>query len=374
MATTTSPSAEKGAPLTARIGASATTTESRALIVAVAALVLGFLVGMLFVGGRSMPIAGRDSLGTYVAFIAAVFAAVVFAVGYLLPSPGASQRQRPEKATWRLVLNIVALALAHAAIALLLTVGLSLVIAQAFIGAEVFAFSSALIIGIGAALASYTTYLSAAGMTTSRIATVLAVFLVLGVITSMLSTSDPLWWQKNISALGIGDNLSSATFNFTLLVAGAIITAIAGYLAAELGTGRLARAPREADGRREHTRIEVLRWALLVMGVFLACVGIFPVDWVVWVHNTFATGLLVIFGGLVIAIRWIVPRLSLVFVLVGYGFLVVVVGAAAMFFLGVYNLTAVEIIGFALIFTWLILLIRNISAGSHDAAHAEARA
>ena len=190
-----------------------------------------------------------------------MFAAVVFAVGYLLPSPGASQRQRPEKATWRLVLNIVALALAHAAIALLLTVGLSLVLAQAFIGAEVFAFSSALIIGIGAALASYTTYLSAAGMTTSRIATVLAVFLVLGVITSMLSTTDPLWWQKNISALGIGDNLSSATFNLTLLVAGAIITAIASYLAAELATGHLARGPREADDRREHTRIEVLRWA-----------------------------------------------------------------------------------------------------------------
>lgn len=364
----------KDAPLVARIGASATTTESRALVVAVAALVLGFLVGTLFVGGRSMPISGPDSLGTHVAFISAVFAAIVFAVGYLLPSPGASQRQRPERSTWRLVLNIVALALAHAAIALLLMVGLSLVLAQAFIGAEVFAFSSALIIGIGAALVSYTSYLSASGMTTSRIATVLAVFLVLGVITSMLSTTDPLWWQKNISALGIGNNLSSATFNLTLLVAGAIITAIASYLAAELATGHLASAPREADDRREHTRIEVLRWSLVVMGVFLACVGIFPVDWVVWVHNTFATGLLVIFGGLVIAIRWIVPRLPIVFVLVGYGFLVVVVGAATMFFLGIYNLTAVEIIGFALIFTWLILLIRNISAGSHDAAHAEAHA
>jgi hypothetical protein len=365
MTTTT----EKDAPLVARIGASAATTESRALYVAVAALVLGFLVGMIFVAGRSMPISGRDSLGTLVGFVSAVFAAVVFAVGYLLPAPGASQRQRPERSTWRLVLNIVALALAHAAIALLLMVGLSIILADAFIGAVVFPFSSAVIIGIGAALVSYTAYLSAAGMTTTRVATVLAVFLVLGVITSMLSTTDPLWWEKNISALGIGGNLSSATFNLTLLVAGAIITAIASYLAAELATGHLASAPREADDRRERTRIEVLRWALIALGVFLACVGIFPVDWVEWVHNTFATGLVVIFAALVVAIRWIVPRLPLVFVLVGYGFLVVVLGAVVFFALGIYNLTAVEIIGFALIFTWLILLIRNISAGSHDAAH-----
>jgi len=365
--TTTS---EKDAPLVARIGASATTTESRALYVAVAALVLGFLVGMLFVGGRSMPISGPNSLGTIVAFVCGAFAAVVFAVGYLLPSPGASQRQRPETSTWRLVLNIVALALAHAAIALLLMVGLSIVLADAFIGAVVFPFSSAVIVGIGTALVSYTAYLSASGMTTTRVATVLAVFLVFGVITSMLSTTDPLWWEKNISALGIGGNASSATFNLTLIVAGAIITAIASYLAAELATGHLASDPREADDRREHVRIEVLRWTLIALGVFLACVGVFRVDWVEWVHNTFATGLIVIFAGLVAAIRWIVPRLPLVFVLVGYGFLAVVLGAAVFFFLGIYNLTAVEIIGFALIFTWLILLIRNISAGSHDSAHA----
>lgn len=365
--TTTS---EKEVPLAARIGASAATTESRALYVAVAALALGFLVGALFVGGRSMPISGPNSLGTIVAFVSAAFAAIVFAVGYLLPSPGASQRQRPEQSTWRLVLNIVALALAHAAIALLLMVGLSIVLADAFIGAEVFAFSSALIVGIGAALVSYTSYLSAAGMTTTRIASVLAVFLVLGVLTSMLSTSDPLWWEKNISALGIGGDVSSATFNLTLLIAGAIITAIASYLAAELATGHLASDPREADDRHERARIEVLRWSLIGLGVFLALVGVFRVDWVEWVHNTFATGLIVIFAGLVVGIRWIVPRLPVVFVLVGYGFLAVVLGAAVFFFLGIYNLTAVEIIGFALIFTWLILLIRNISAGSHDRANA----
>jgi hypothetical protein len=69
---------------------------------------------------------------------------------------------------------------------------------------------------------------------------------------------------------------------------------------------------------------------------------------------------------MVIGLPRLVPRMPVVFVVVGYVFLGVVLFASVLFALGIYNLTAVEIIGFALIFTWLIVLIRNISAGAHD--------
>ncbi|PZQ89096.1 MAG: hypothetical protein DI534_10015 [Leifsonia xyli] len=351
----------------ARLGATATTNESRAIIVGGAALLVGFVVGFIVVGGRSLPITGASSLGTFAAVVAAALTAVAFVVGYLLPAPGSRRRTHPEPTRWRLAINLAALALAHAAITLLLLEGMSIVLADAFIGAEVYAFSSSLLIGIASALASYAAFLSASGMTTTRIATVLALYLVVGVMAAMLSTSDPQWWEKNISALGIGDDFSSWIFNVTLIVAGALITAISVYLVTELRQGRLARARQDADDRAEAGRIRKLGTALVLLGVFLALVGVFPVSWIEWVHNTFATGLVVIFAGLVVGIRWIVPGLPEVFFIVGYLFLAVVVFATVLFAVGIYNLTAMEIIGFALIFGWLILLIRNISASGSDA-------
>ena len=52
----------------------------------------------------------------------------------------------------------------------------------------------------------------------------------------MLSSSDPLWWQKNLSALGMTDDVSSLAFNLTLIIAGAIVTIIARYGTANLPT------------------------------------------------------------------------------------------------------------------------------------------
>jgi hypothetical membrane protein len=358
-------STREAGPL-ARLGANATTNESRAILMGGTALALGFVVGFLVIGGRSLPITGTGSLGMISALVTAGMTAIAFVVGYLLPAPGSRRRTHPEPSTWRLGVNVTALALAHAAIALLLLEGISIVMSDAFIGAKVYAFSSALIVGISAALASYATFLSASGMTTTRIATVLALYLVVGLMAAMLSTSDPRWWEKNISALGIGDDVSSWIFNVTLIVAGTLITAISVYLMTELGQGHLARGPHDADDRNEATRIRVLGGALVLLGVFLALVGVFPANWIEWVHNIFSTGLVVIFAGLVVGIRWIVPGLPEVFFVVGYVFLGVVLLATMMFVIGFYTLTATEIVVFALIFAWLVLLIRNISASGTD--------
>ena len=354
--------------LLAGFTASSVTTESRATFVAVASIGVGFLAGVLVVNERSLDISGAGSLGAITGVIAAIVAFAAFALGFLVPAPGARRRTHPETRTWRLIVNLIALGIAHAAITLLLLVGLSIVFADAFIGAEVFAFSSALIVALASGLVGYASFLSGAGLTTGRIASVLAIYLVVGVMAAMLSTSDPQWWEQNISALGIGGGYSSAIFNFTLIVAGVLITAIAVYLAAELRTTHLARAASDTDPALAARRIQILQWGLGGLGVFLMGVGVFPVNWLDWLHNTFASGLVVIFAALIAGIRWLIPGLPLVFVAVGYGFLAIVVGATVFFFLGIYTLTAMEIVGFALIFTWLILLIRNVSAGGADAA------
>ncbi|WP_167052367.1 hypothetical protein [Salinibacterium sp. ZJ77] len=357
-------------PLRTRIVATARTTESRALLVAAAAFALAFLTAIIGVRFQSLPISGAWSLGAWTSAVAAIAAAAAFCVGYLLPAPTATRHLRPTMPRWRLTLDISALALAHGFTTLLLLEGLSIIMAQAFLGAVVFPFSSMVVISAATAMAAYTSFLSAAEMTAARVASVFAVFLVVGVFASMLSTSDSAWWQKNISALGATDDIASIVFTITLVVAGAVITALADYLAVELAASGMARSPRDDDERRESVRIRMMRIGLLVLGLSLTLVGVFHVNWVEWVHNTFATALVVVFAALVIALPLLVPRIPAVFVAVGYAFVAVIIGASLFFAFGIYTLTATEIVCFALVITWLIVLIRNISAGTGDAARA----
>ena len=198
-----SPGTPHHEPLSARIVATARTTESRALLVTASAFALAFLAAIIGVRFQPLPIAGAWSLGAWTSAIAAIAATIAFCIGYLLPAPSATRRVRPTMPGWRLALDISALALAHGFTTLLLLEGLSIVMAQAFLGAVVFPFSSMVVISAVTAAAAYVAYLSAAEMTATRLASVFTVFLVVGVIASMLSTSDSVWWEKNISALGV---------------------------------------------------------------------------------------------------------------------------------------------------------------------------
>ena len=54
------------------------------------------------------------------------------------------------------------------------------------------------------------------------------------------------------------------------------------------------------------------------------------------------------------------------FVLLGWLFLAVTVGLAVLFFVGYYTLTAVELVAGLLVFTWIILFIRNADALQQD--------
>jgi len=177
------------------------------------------------------------------------------------------------------------------------------------------------------------------------------------VFASMLSASDPHWWHKNLSALGVTDDISSLAFNLTLIVAGVIVTTIAHAATAHLPV----RTDAERRGRSS------ARAALIVIGVFLACVGIFPVDRFETVHNIVATGMLVVFGTLVVRLRTFIPTMPRVFLLLGRTYLGVIVLLAVLFAVGYYNLTAVELVASILIFSWLILFLRNAGAMSAEA-------
>ena len=108
----------------------------------------------------------------------------------------------------------------------------------------------------------------------------------------------------------------------------------------------------------------------MLIGIFLACVGIFPVDEFFLVHNTVATGMAVIFAVIVVGLRWLVPAMPRVFVLLGYVFVGVITLLGIFFAIGYYNLTAVELVAGVLIFSWIIVFLRNAGAmrPAHEAA------
>lgn len=341
--------------------------ESSALIVGTAVFVLAAPLGLLVFWGTALPIAGRGSLGAAVALGGAVVAALAFVTGRLVlrrrfgaasavdadtggtrapaGSPGAPDHPGP-RLHW---FDVVALALAHAVIALLGWTGLADILERSFQGAEVFPIPAALLFGVALALSGYVSFLSSVRMTPMLLSLVLAVFLVVGVITAMLSSTDPLWWEKNLSALGMTDDLSALAFNLTLIVAGAIVTIVARYATA----GLPAATPKERRGR------DVVRYGLVIIGILLALVGVFPVDEFFLVHNTVATGMAVVYAVVVIGLPRFLPSMPKVFVYLGWVFVGVIVVLGVFFAVGYYNLTAVELVAGVLIFSWIILFLRN---------------
>ncbi|UOE43247.1 hypothetical protein [Agromyces larvae] len=348
------------AQLARRPAENAESLESVALIIGALAFAVGALAALVAFWNRDVPISGAGSIGEFVAISGALVAIAAFVLGRLVlrsPSTALQRDVGPGLAVAGARLHwfdLAALALAHGAVVLIAWLGLSNVLERSFIGAVVFTLPAVALTGVGLAVSAYAVFLSAARLTPMLLSLVLAVFLVVGAIASMLGASDPLWWQKNLSALGIGHDASAIAFNVTLIIAGAIVTIIARYCTAAL--------PTSTPLDRRHRN--VVRNGLALIGIFLACVGIFSVDQFFWVHNSVATGMAVAYAVVVIGLPWFVPGMPRPFVILGYVYVAVIVVLGVFFAIGYYNLTAVELVAAVLIFSWIILFLRNSSAMS----------
>lgn len=352
---------ERATPLSRivqRPAENAESLESVALILGSLAFLVGALIAAIVFWDRDVPIAGPGSIGEFIAITGGLVSMLAFGFGRLVlrsPSP-ALQRELGQglvvdgaKLHW---FDHAALAVAHGVIVLLTWVGLSALLELSFIGAVVFTLPAIILAGVGLAVSTYVVFLSAARLTPMLLSLVLAVFLVVGALASMLSSSDPLWWQKNLSALGIGGDVSALAFNLTLIIAGAIVTIVARYCTAALPTS----TPVELRHRNS------VRLMLVLIGIFLACVGIFPVNEFFWLHNTVATGMAIVYAVIVVGLPRFVPSMPRTFVILGFVYVGVVVVLGVFFAIGYYNLTAVELVAGVLIFSWIILFLRNSGA------------
>ena len=328
--------------------------ESEAIYAAFASGALGALYGLIVaLVAPDMPLTDdRASFGLWAAGGAAVVAAAAGGTGYWRSRNSPGQEWRRSLPAWKFTVNTISVVIVHTVLAFLATYAIFRVLGLGFIGLPVITFWAIVLMAVTLGLNTYLVYLSVSRMTTQRMSSLLMAFIVIGTLTSMVTTPDPDWWMVHFSQLGTFDDLSSFVFNGTLIAGGLLVTTFAVYIANDMDA-------LVAAGKLTNPRASRIVSALfVVMGIMLACVGIFPVDFSLLLHNLSATGMAVMFLVLLIAGPKLLRGMPRTYFLSAWAFLAATVASVVLFVVGYFSLTAFEIIVFALIFGWIAVFIR----------------
>ncbi len=335
-------------------------SEARALYFTFATAGVTLLLSGLFFYNQTIQLFGSPSIGTTASVIAMLAAIVAFYIVEFMRD--ATKDERTTRGVLRRIVWTGSLAFVHAAVGFLLTTGIFFILHDAFIGLSFdWMTASVMTAGYVAAL-GYIFYLSATAMNTLRLSAILAIFIISGALTSMITAQDPYWWQLHFSSLGADGTFSSVAFNLTLIVGGLVIMSLADYISNDFGKLQ------SADKRYVVVNRRLIRTLLTLMGLFLAFVGIFKYDDHVWLHNSSAGAMAFIFAVLVVLMPRIAPVFARAFTIFSYALLG---GLLFSFWLfngrfHYLNLTAFELIAFGVVFTWLIVFIRQIAASLQD--------
>lgn len=333
--------------------------EVRALSAAFYALVVSAIAGLLLFRD-SVPAWGLISPGSIGLVASSLCAGIASAIEY-------SRAMRCEATTLTLGRRLqrwfdtVVIALAHAGIAALMMLLLTAVVVQGVIGLRLDALTSTLVVALCAAAAAYAGTISGGNITMKSLSTLLAMFMVGGIVVAMLTTSEAEWWQLHFSELGTGDDFSSSVFNITFIVGGFLFASLASQIHSELRKWDVASLP---STRRNTTYVA---WLFVGIGICLAGVGVVPVNVSLLFHNTFATGMAVLFGALLIGLRWWLDGFPKPFLLFSDGVMIAIIVAALFFWpIGAYNLAAFEVIAAGVIAMWIVIFLRHLAAASSD--------
>lgn len=333
--------------------------ESEAVYLAFAGGAVGAVYGLVVaLTATALSLAGDDPFALWAAIGAAVVAAIAATIGYWRARNRPGQEWRRTLKPWKFTVNTVSVVIVHTVLAFLATYALYRVLALGFIGLPVIPFWAVVLMAVTLGLSTYIVYLSAWGMTTQRMSSLLMAFIVIGTLTAMVTTPDPEWWTIHFSHLGTFDAISSWVFNGTLIAGGLLVTTFAVYIANDMGD--LV----EADVLRNPRGAWVVPVLFVVMGVMLACVGIFPVDVNLALHNLSASGMAAMFLVLLVSGPNLLRGMPRTYFVSSWAFFAATISSVILFVptVGYFSLTAFEIIVFALIFGWIAVFIRFLEA------------
>jgi len=330
--------------------------ETEAIYAALSAGALGAILGIVATIGMGLEFWGWPSAGAFASFAAAGVAVASSATAYARSSRVSGQEWRKTLPLWRIIVNTIAVTVVHAALAALAIALVYLVLGLGFVGVVLRPFGGGILGAVSIGLVAYLTYLSASRMTTQRLSSLLVSFVALGTLSAMATSPEQDWWRYHFSELGTFGTFSSFAFNGTLIAGGLLVTTFATYVQSDM-TALVV-----ADRLRSRRGPGVVAVLFAIMGVMLAMVGIVPLNVNEPIHNLSASGMALMFFGLLGSSPWLLRGLPRAFFLSTAAIAIAFVGSIVLFLTGYFNLTAFEIAVFALIFGWIAIFIRFLTA------------
>ncbi|WP_434063526.1 DUF998 domain-containing protein [Paramicrobacterium chengjingii] len=336
--------------------------EVEALIAGLAAALIAVVFAVIAFGGMSVPIWtdwewGHWSIGMVSVSAVVVLGTVAAGIGYWRSRQLRGQEWRLELPSWKFMLDAVVVAIVHTALGALATAVLLFVVQLAFRRLTIDPVSASIGCAVVTGLAAYMLYLAVSRLNTVSLSQRMFLFVGVGLLTAMATSTDPVWWRYQISVLGAYGNRPSISFNAILIVAGILVTTFALYVDRDIRNLHAARVIRY---RLAAPMVSIL---FIAMGVALAGIGLVPVNVSVMAHNVFAIGLSAIFGILMLISPIALRGMPLPFFLATLGSLVLLSGATWLFYgPGLLPLTNYELIAFGVLFAWITMFVRFLAA------------
>lgn len=362
------PGPANGAPAPALV-------ESRALLAGGLAALFALIVGLIGFDGYRPSLAGDRSVAVFASVTSGIAAGAGFVAGYLQTIRGTHSWlwARPLA---RQILDGAALVVVHASIAVMSSLVVFRIFQDAFFGLTVDSYAGGVMLAITSGIAAYAAYDSGARINASTLALLLAVFMASGMLVSMLAAENPLWWHIMFSELGTGTaGLTSFwTFNTTITTSGVILTTLSAFVTRDLKLWADALDRQDEDAGRTRRRFlrpraGVVRWSLIGIGLCMVGIGLVSLHVSEPVHTFFVRMLTAILLVLLLGIAAWAPGYPRAFYVFTYAAVGLLAGAAYLWFpLRYYNLTALELAAAGIVFSWLVVFIRNTTAVTGTAA------
>lgn len=295
-------------------------------------------------------------MGQVAAWASAALAATAFAAAFIHATRNGYAPWRQRSSLFRRSVDVVAISAGMTTLAYFSVLATARLFQLGFIGLTVDPIGGAVLAGSAAAALTYAAVLAGSRVSAESLAVMATLVLVTGTTASMLTTPDQAWWQLHFSQLGNVAELSGYRFNLALIITGAVLTVLAGFVGHDIESGLGAR------GQPRPGLVKALTTLFTAMGLGLAIAGFVPDAVSVPVHVGAASGTIVVFMAFVVLLLTVpgLPReVAVVSLCVVAG---VVVAALLWVPIGYYNLTGTEFVAAALLFGWLTMFVRAMGA------------
>lgn len=327
--------------------AAALREQTRALWATGGCFVLGALAGAAVLWGAPRPFAGDGSVILPVALITGVIAAAAFVVSTLLHRRGETRGMPGWQA---LVSNLssVAVTVALFGVTALGVLLAGEVLASGLQGLELSTWGGAAFTGVAAAIAGRLAFRLGVELSTGDLSALLFSFLLIGTLFAMITATDPTWWQRNFSQLGIGDG--SWAFNGTLVIAGVLVATVGSYIGRDLH--RML-----GDAALRRIGLVVIVWTLA--GAALTAVGLLPVHEARVAHLIAAFAALGLMLAATVVTAGAVPDAPRMLRVITIALVALVIVAVLLTFVArVISVTVLEGIVIALVLLWLSTFVQ----------------